>query len=38
MFESFKPCKPLHEIPNDRPQQESLYETWNKIKVEDQER
>src|SRR5678809_639525 len=32
MFESLKPCKPLHEIPKDRPQQESLYDTWNKIK------
>jgi len=38
MFESLKPCKPLHKIPNDRPQQESLYETWNKIKAEKQER
>jgi phenylacetic acid degradation protein/carnitine operon protein CaiE len=35
MFESFKPCKPLHEIPKDRPQQESLYDTWNKIKAEN---
>ena len=33
MFESLKPCKPLHEIPSDRPQQETLYETWNKIKA-----
>jgi phenylacetic acid degradation protein len=32
MFETFMPCKPLHEIPSDRPQQETLYETWNKIK------
>jgi len=32
MFETFMPCKPSHEIPNDRPQQETLYETWNKIK------
>jgi phenylacetic acid degradation protein/carnitine operon protein CaiE len=33
MFESLNPCKPLHEIPGDRPQQEHLYETWNKIKA-----
>ena len=38
MFESLKPCKPLHEIPADRPQQENLYETWNKIKAENPER
>lgn len=38
MFESLKPCKPLYEIPPDRPQQESLYETWNKIKGENPER
>jgi len=35
MFEWLQPCKPLHEIPNDRPQQESLYDTWNKIKAEN---
>jgi len=34
MFESLKACKPLHEIPTDRPQQESLYDTWNTIKAE----
>jgi phenylacetic acid degradation protein len=33
MFELLQPCKPLHEIPKDRPQQESLYDTWNKIKA-----
>jgi len=38
MFESFQPCRPLHEIPTHRPQQESLYETWNKIKGEDPKR
>lgn len=32
MFESFKPCEPLQEIPKDRPHQETLYSTWNKIK------
>ena len=35
MFEWLQPCKPLHEIPNNRPQQESLYDTWNKIKAEN---
>ena len=32
MFESFKPCEPLREIPKDRPQQETLYKNWNEIK------
>jgi phenylacetic acid degradation protein len=32
MFESFKPCEPLQEIPKNRPSQETLYSTWNKIK------
>jgi len=32
IFESFKPCEALHEIPKNRPQQESLYATWNTIK------
>ena len=32
MFESFKPCEPLREIPKERPSQESLYKTWNEIK------
>jgi phenylacetic acid degradation protein len=32
MFESFKPCEPLHEIPKDRPSQETLYKTWAEIK------
>jgi len=35
MFESCQPCKPLREIPSDRPQQERLYDTWNKIKAEN---
>ena len=26
-----KPCLPLHELPSERPEQEKLYETWNKI-------
>lgn len=33
LFESFKACEPLREIPKDRPKQENLYETWNKIKA-----
>jgi phenylacetic acid degradation protein/carnitine operon protein CaiE len=28
MFESFKPCEPLREIPDDRPQQGNSYSTW----------
>jgi phenylacetic acid degradation protein/carnitine operon protein CaiE len=32
MFESFEQCEPLREIPEDRPMQQSLYDTWNKIK------
>ena len=27
-------CQPLHEVPENRPQQELLYETWNQIKKE----
>jgi phenylacetic acid degradation protein len=32
MFETFKPCEALREIEKDRPRQESLYTTWNKIR------
>jgi phenylacetic acid degradation protein len=32
MFEQFKPCEPLREIPEDRPEQEALYKTWREIK------
>jgi len=32
MSANFEPCQPLHELPADRPAQEILYETWNKIK------
>ncbi|HEY2721936.1 MAG TPA: transferase hexapeptide repeat family protein [Chitinophagaceae bacterium] len=32
MFECFKACEPLHEIPADRPLQETLYKNWNEIK------
>jgi len=36
MFDSFKVCEPLTEIPGNRPKQEVLYNTWNRIKSEDQ--
>lgn len=32
MYEHWQVCEPLSEMPADRPSQESLYETWNKIK------
>ncbi len=32
MKQYWKPCEPLREIPANRPQQESLYKTWNDIK------
>jgi len=32
MYEHWQACEPLSEMPADRPSQESLYETWNKIK------
>lgn len=32
MYEHWQACEPLSEIPSDRPSQESLFETWNKIK------
>lgn len=31
-YESLKPCEPLTKIPENRPNQEVLYDTWNKIK------
>ncbi|MES2689167.1 MAG: gamma carbonic anhydrase family protein, partial [Bacteroidota bacterium] len=31
-FESLIACEPLTEVPDNRPSQESLYETWEKIK------
>lgn len=31
-YESLKPCEPLREVPADRPAQEKLFETWEKIK------
>lgn len=32
LYESLEPCEALREIPQDRPKQEKLFETWNKIK------
>ena len=32
LSEDWKPCEPLRKIPNDRPQQETLYNSWNEIK------
>jgi carbonic anhydrase/acetyltransferase-like protein (isoleucine patch superfamily) len=31
-YESLKACEPLREMPANRPTQEALFETWNKIK------
>lgn len=33
-YESLIPCEPLRKIPEDRPNQEKLFETWEKIKAE----
>ncbi len=33
-FESLKECEPLRTIPENRPKQETLFETWEKIKRE----
>jgi len=32
MYEQWFPCEPLREIPANRPQQETLYKTWNEIR------
>jgi phenylacetic acid degradation protein/carnitine operon protein CaiE len=32
MRQNWKACEPLSSIPNNRPSQESLYQTWNSIK------
>jgi phenylacetic acid degradation protein len=32
LYESLKLCEPLTSVPKDRPSQEVLYETWNKMK------
>ncbi len=34
MYADWQPCEPLTEMPNDRPTQEKLYNTWQKIKGE----
>lgn len=31
-YDTLEACEPLAEIPADRPKQEALYDTWNKIK------
>jgi phenylacetic acid degradation protein len=35
MHQHWEPCEPLHEIPANRPTQETLYKTWNNIKNEN---
>jgi phenylacetic acid degradation protein len=32
MFENWEACEPLREIPGNRPQQESLYQTWKDLR------
>jgi phenylacetic acid degradation protein len=32
MSGNFESCEPLHELPADRPRQDALYESWNRIK------
>ena len=32
MYENWKPCEPLTEVPANRPEQEVLYKTWKDIK------
>jgi phenylacetic acid degradation protein len=32
MMEHWQPCEALREVPVDRPEQESLYKTWNELK------
>jgi phenylacetic acid degradation protein/carnitine operon protein CaiE len=36
MFDSWKACEPLREIEPGRPQQETLYKTWQQIKKDHQ--
>ncbi|GJM34667.1 MAG: carnitine operon protein CaiE [Saprospiraceae bacterium] len=31
-YASLRPCEPLRKVPANRPDQESLYDTWNRIK------
>ncbi len=34
LYESLKPCEPLREIPENQPNQEVLFSTWNEMKEE----
>lgn len=34
-YSTLKPCEPLREIDSNRPSQDSLYETWEKIKSKE---
>lgn len=31
-YASLQPCEPLREVPEDRPKQETLYQTWEEVK------
>ncbi len=31
-YESLRPCEPLRKMPEDRPEQDTLYQTWQSIK------
>ncbi len=35
LYETLQACEPLREHPADRPKQELLYETWNKLKSDE---
>lgn len=35
LYETLQACEPLTEHPADRPKQESLYDTWNKLKGDE---
>lgn len=35
LYATLQACEPLREVPADRPPQEALYETWNRIKNEN---
>lgn len=36
MFESWKECEPLREVPSNRPSQQTLYKTWNEIRKKEE--
>jgi phenylacetic acid degradation protein/carnitine operon protein CaiE len=36
MFESWKECEPLREVPANRPSQQTLYKTWNEIRKKEE--